>query len=132
VQWLGFRGSQDSFKQLVQSVPEWISRSGLIAEAGSLSVNLQVSYTSSSFADALNTVEPPANGAVGLVPAYALVDLNAGMDMTEWLRVRAGVNNLFDRQYFTKRPEFYPGPGIWPGDGRALQFTVELRQGALN
>jgi Fe(3+) dicitrate transport protein len=42
------------------------------------------------------------------------------------MRVRAAVNNLFDLQYFTKRPQFYPGPGIWPSDGRALQLTAEL------
>lgn len=117
---------------VIQSVPEWISRSGLTAETGALSVNLLVSHTSDSFADALNTVEPTANGAVGLVPAYTLVDVNVGAEATEWLRVRAGVNNLFNAQYFTKRPEFYPGPGIWPGDGRSLQVTVELRHGSLN
>lgn len=116
----------------IQSVPEWISRSGLTAESGAVSVNFLLSHTSSSFADALNTIEPTANGAVGLVPAHTLVDVNAGMEATDWLRVRAGVNNLFDEQYFTKRPEFYPGPGIWPGDGRSLQVTVELRYGALN
>ncbi len=43
----------------------------------------------------------------------------------DWLRIQAGVNNLLDRQYFTKRPEFYPEPGVWPSDGRAGQLSVE-------
>lgn len=110
----------------VESVPSWISRSGLSVVAGRLSSNLLVSHTSASYADPLNTVAPSANGAVGVVPAYTLVDLNAGFDVTGWMRVRAGVNNLFDRKYFAKRPQFYPGPGVWPSDGRSLQLSVEL------
>ena len=51
----------------------------------------------------------------------------AGVRVLDWLRLRAGVSNLFDRSYFTKRPQFYPGPGIWPSDGRGFQATVELR-----
>src|SRR5690606_17827440 len=98
----------------LESVPEWISRTGLSLEAGRFSTNLLVSHTTSSFADPLNTLEPSPNGAVGLVPAYTLLDVNGSVGVTEWMRLRAGVNNLLDEQYFTKRPEFYPGPGIWP------------------
>ncbi len=46
---------------------------------------------------------------MGLVRAYTLVDLSAGLEGIEWLRIRAGINNLFDRQYFTKKLQFYPG-----------------------
>ena len=111
----------------IASVPEWISRSGLAIDGERFSANLLISYVSDSFADPLNTVDPPPNGAVGPVPAYTVVDLNAALQATEWLRLRVGVNNLFDEQYFTKRPEFYPGPGVWPSDGRAMQFSIELQ-----
>jgi Fe(3+) dicitrate transport protein len=110
----------------VESVPEWMSRSGISLEAGPVSAGFLVSYVDESFADPLNTVVPSANGAVGLVPAYALADLNVGFEVAEWLRVRAGINNLFDKRYFTKRPQFYPGPGVWPSDGRSLQLSVDL------
>ena len=63
---------------------------------------------------------------MGLVPAYTLVDLNVGLEGTEWLQIRAGINNLFDRQYFTKRPQFYPGPGVWLSDGRSFQLSADL------
>lgn len=112
----------------IESVPEWISRSGLALDEERFSANLLVSYVSDSFADPLNTVEPPPNGAVGVVPAYTVVDLNAAVQATEWLRLRVGVNNLFDEMYFTKRPQFYPGPGVWPSDGRGAQFSVELQR----
>ena len=112
----------------IESVPEWISRSGLAIDGGRFSSNLLVSYVSDSFADPLNTVDPPPNGAVGVVPAYTVVDLNAALQASEWLRFRVGVNNLFDEQYFTKRPEFYPGPGVWPSDGRGMQFSLEIHR----
>ena len=112
----------------IESVPRWISRSGLALDRDRLSANLLVSYVSDSFADALNTRTPSPNGAVGIVPAYTVVDLNAAIRARDWLRIRAGINNLLDRQYFTKRPQFYPGPGIWPSDGRTVQLSVELER----
>lgn len=110
----------------LESVPEWISRSGVSMQVGRASANLLLSYVAKSFSDPVNTVIPSSNGAVGLVPAYTLVDLNVGLEGTEWLQIRAGINNLFDRQYFTKRPQFYPGPGVWPSDGRSLQLSADL------
>ena len=52
----------------MQSVPELISRSGLTLSGGPASLTLLYSYTAESYADALNTRTPSANGAVGLVP----------------------------------------------------------------
>ena len=112
----------------IESVPRWISRSGLALDGERFSVNVLVSHVSESFADPLNTVEAPPNGAVGMVPAYTVVDANVALRATEWLRVRVGANNLFDERYFTKRPAFYPGPGVWPSDGRGAQLTVEVRR----
>jgi Fe(3+) dicitrate transport protein len=63
---------------------------------------------------------------VGLVPAYTVADANGAFEVTDWLTIRVGVNNLFDAQYFTKRPQFYPGPGVWPSDARSLQLSVDL------
>ena len=95
-------------------------------EVGRASANLLLSYVDKSFSDPVNTIIPSPNGAVGLVPAHTLVDLNMGFEGTEWLRIRAGINNLFDRRYFTKRPQFYPGPGVWPSDGRSFQLSADL------
>jgi Fe(3+) dicitrate transport protein len=110
----------------VESVPEWISRNGLNIKYDDLSVSLLYSYTGETFADPLNTVEPSANGAVGLVPAYGLLDLNASYRL-RILNFRLSINNLTGKQYFTKRPTFYPGPGVWPSDGRSVVLTVGIR-----
>ena len=99
-------------------------------QVGRASANLLLSYVAKSFSDPVNTVIPSSNGAVGLVPAYTLVDLNVGLEGTEWLQIRAGINNLFDRQYFTKRPQFYPGPGVWPNprpSGKAPETNCSAR-----
>ena len=110
----------------VESVPEWISRNGLNIRFKNLSVSMLYSYTGKTFADPLNTVTPSATGAVGLVPSYGLLDLNASYRIHK-LTFRLSVNNLTDKQYFTKRPTFYPGAGIWPSDGRSVVLTVGVK-----
>ncbi len=111
----------------VQSVPSLISRNGLTVTWGRLSTTLLYSYTDDSYADALNTVIPSANGAVGLVPGYGIFDLSAVYQINENFSLRGSINNLADEQYFTKRPSFYPGPGVWPSDGRSMHLSAEAR-----
>ncbi len=110
----------------VESVPEWISRNGVNVRYKGLSVSLLYSYTAKSFADPLNTVEPTATGAVGLVPSYGLLDLNTTYRIRK-LTIRFNVNNIANKQYFTKRPTLYPGAGVWPSDGRSVSLTVGIR-----
>ncbi|MBN8680339.1 MAG: TonB-dependent receptor [Chitinophagales bacterium] len=110
----------------VESVPEWISRNGVNVRYKGLSVSLLYSYTAKSFADPLNTVEPNATGAVGLVPSYGLLDLNTTYRIRK-LTIRFNVNNIANKQYFTKRPTLYPGAGVWPSDGRSVSLTVGIR-----
>ncbi|MFN0174567.1 MAG: TonB-dependent receptor family protein [Saprospiraceae bacterium] len=110
----------------VESVPEWISRNGLNIRYKKLSASLLYSYTAMSFADPLNTIEPSATGAVGLVPAYGLLDFNASFRYRNFI-LRFNVNNLLDEKYFTKRPTFYPGAGVWPSDGRSVVVTVGVK-----
>jgi hypothetical protein len=43
------------------------------------------------------------------------------------LCVRAGVSNIFNKQYFTNRSTMYPGPGIWPSDGSNVYLTVGIK-----
>lgn len=111
----------------VEAVPKWISRNGLDILYKGFSCTILYSYTSSTFSDALNTVTPPASGAKGFTPAYSIWDFNASLRTNSHFTIRTGINNLFDKQYFTKRPTFYPGPGIWPGDGRNVYVTLGIK-----
>ena len=111
----------------VESAPDLITRNGVTLRYRKLNYSLLYSYTSNSFADALNTVEPlKSTGAVGLVPAYGLLDMNAGFRFSKMIELRLNINNIFNKKYFTKRPSFYPGPGIWPSEGRSGSITIAL------
>ena len=111
----------------IESVPNVISRNGVSFKFKKLSVSTLFSYTSKTYADALNTEIPSANGAVGLVPAYTLLDINATYRVYKNVTIRLSINNLTDKRYFTKRPTFYPGPGIWSSDGRSMNVTIAIK-----
>jgi Fe(3+) dicitrate transport protein len=112
----------------VESAPGIITRNGAALRYRKFSLSTLFSYTGESFADALNTVAPAkATGAVGLVPSYALVDLNGSFRFSKNLEARVTVSNVTDKQYFTKRPTLYPGPGVWPSEGRSFSTSVIIR-----
>lgn len=111
----------------VESVPNIISRNGITLYYNEFQLSILYSYVSESFADALNTRIPTPTGAVGLVPEYGLLDLNALYKYSENLTFRFNVSNALDKSYFTKRPLFYPGPGIWPSDRRSFNLTLQFK-----
>jgi Fe(3+) dicitrate transport protein len=40
------------------------------------------------------------------------------------LQLKAGINNVLDERYFTRRAGGYPGPGALPADGRSLFISI--------
>lgn len=112
----------------IESVPNVISRNGVTFQYTKLSISGLYSYTADSYADALNTVVAPPSGAVGLVPAYGILDVSASYKFSSSFELKISINNVTDESYFTKRPLFYPGPGIWPSDGRngSLVFIFRI------
>ncbi|GAB2818455.1 TonB-dependent receptor [Ferruginibacter profundus] len=112
----------------VESAPDVITRNGVTLRVRKVSFSALYSYTAETFADALNTVQAPkATGAVGLVPAYGILDMNAAFRFSKNLELKMSINNCINKQYFTKRPLFYPGPGVWPSDGRNGNITLAVR-----
>jgi Fe(3+) dicitrate transport protein len=111
----------------IESVPSVITRNGVTLRYWKFSLTTLYSYTAKSYADALNTEKPPTTGAVGLVPAYGLLDINASVHITRNIDLRVNINNVTNQSYFTKRPTMYPGPGIWPSDGRNMTASVAVR-----
>jgi len=108
----------------VESVPDVITRNGVTLKAGITSISLLYSFTGETYADPLNTKIPSATGAVGLVPSYGLLDINASFRVSEMVKLRFNINNVTNEHYFTKRPTFYPGPGVWPSDGRSVSASI--------
>lgn len=59
------------------------SRNGLTYQYTKLSITLLYSFTSSTYADALNTALPNPSGSAGLVPSYGIVDMNLTYQVTK-------------------------------------------------
>lgn len=111
----------------VEGVPDWISRNGITIRFREASLSLLYSFTGESYADALNTREPSATGSVGLVPSYSILDINTSVRISNQVMVRVNLNNVTNERYFTKRPSFYPGPGIWSSDGRSVSVSIGVK-----
>jgi Fe(3+) dicitrate transport protein len=108
----------------VENAPEHILRTGITAGYKGLLLTGQLSYVSEAFADANNTITPTANAQNGLIPSYTITDLTATYKFSKALNIKAGINNLFDERYFTRRAGGYPGPGLLPADGRSFFVSV--------
>lgn len=108
----------------VEYAPNYIHRIGATFTYNNVSLSYQHSFTAEVFADAANTATPAVNGQVGLIPAYNVADLNFRVKFLKNYSIRAGVNNLYDKPYATRRAGGYPGPGLLPGDGRTWYLSV--------
>ena len=111
----------------LEGVPNVITRTGITATIKSMSVSLLHSYVGEQFSDALNTQAISPNGAVGKVPSYGIIDFQGLYVVHKHCQIRFGINNLLNKQYYTKRPTMYPGPGIWPSDGRGVNLGLHLQ-----
>lgn len=108
----------------VEQAPRVVYRTGVTYGVRAFSTTFQVSHTSASFGDANNSVLPTADAEAGLVPAYTLLDWSGRLGLGKRYDLTAGVNNLGDARYFTKRTGEYPGPGILPGMGRSFYAGI--------
>jgi len=108
----------------VENAPENIVRAGISAGYKSFLLTGQLSYVDETFSDANNTVAVSGNAQTGLIPSYTITDLTATYKFSKGLNVKAGINNLFDERYFTRRAGGYPGPGALPADGRTFFVSV--------
>jgi Fe(3+) dicitrate transport protein len=110
----------------VENAPLNIFRGGLTYNLKGFSITGQVSYVDRVFADANNTGTPTANGQNGVIPSYTITDISAGYVFNKHFNIKAGVNNLTNEMYFTRRAGGYPGPGLLPADGRNFFTTVGI------
>ena len=111
----------------VENAPRKINRFGATYSYTNFSMTWQLSDIGEAFSDASNTVTPNAAATVGLIPAYQVQDLSASWKFWKQHSIKAGVNNLTDARYFTRRAGGYPGPGILPADGRTFYLTAALK-----
>lgn len=108
----------------VENAPQNIFRGGITFTYKDLNVTTQLSSVGKAFSDANNTEAVTANAQNGLIPSYTVSDITAGYKLKNGLKIKAGLNNVFDKTYFTRRAGGYPGPGALPADGRTFFVSV--------
>ena len=91
------------------------------------STQLQLSYNSGQFSDASNAVEPSGDAVIGYIPSYYVMDFSLRYEFPKWFQAEAGINNLLNATYYTRRATAYPGPGILPSDGRSFYLTLQYK-----
>lgn len=108
----------------VENAPRYIHNFGITWSNKQFSSTLQYKISGQIFTDANNTVAPSANGVTGLLEGYNLLDLSTEYKFLKNYNIRAGINNLANERYATRRAGGYPGPGILPGEGRTFFLSV--------
>lgn len=108
----------------VEYAPRYTFRSGLNIKWKFVAVSAQISHSAAVFASADNTVEPSVTATDGLIPAYTVADLTISITPCAHFELKAGVNNIADVRYFTRRAGGYPGPGILPAEARNMWLSV--------
>lgn len=109
----------------IEDVPNVTTKSGVTYRCGGFATSLQYSYTSDQYSDATNAEFDPT-AVAGLIPAYSVTDFTASYTY-RMFKLEAGINNLTDERYFTRRATGYPGPGIIPSDARNFFVTLQLK-----
>ena len=112
----------------VEFVPLYNAKVGMGLGYGNFLTSTQITYVSSQFTDAYNRptdTDDNTYGIFGEIPAYYVMDFSAAY---KWKRFKleAGVNNVTNNWYFTRRATGYPGPGIIPSEPRVFYTTLEF------
>jgi len=111
----------------VEFVPAFNFKTGINFGYNNFESSLQFTAISTQFTDAQNSpiaaVGDNRSGIVGPIPGYSVVDITASYKYKQF-QFNAGINNLFNKAYYTRRATGYPGPGIIPSVGISPFFTL--------
>ncbi len=105
----------------VELIPPINIKTGFNFKYKNLKVSYQFSFVDEQYSDATNAELVP-HATVGLIPSYHVQDLSLDYTIKKF-KFGAGINNLWNNYYFTRRANAYPGPGIIPADGRNFYFN---------
>ena len=113
----------------VEFIPEVNLKTGISFGYKNFLTALQYSYLSAQFTDATNSEYNPSNSirVDGAIPEYNIMDLSSSYTFTKNIKLEAGINNVLNNSYFTRRATGYPGPGIIPAEPRSFYATLEIK-----
>ncbi|MEX1003199.1 MAG: TonB-dependent receptor [Crocinitomicaceae bacterium] len=109
----------------VELVPPVTVKTGVKLYSGNFSASYLFTYVHKHFTDGTNAEFDP-NAVVGIIPSYYVMDVGASYKFNKYLTTKAGINNLTNNHYFTRRASGYPGPGIIPSDGINFYVTLDV------
>ena len=109
----------------VELVPPVTAKTGVRYQYGRWRFSYLCSFVARQFSEATNAIFDP-DAIAGIIPAYYVMDYNMQFELNKKINFKAGVNNMTNNHYFTRRATGYPGPGIIPSDGISFYFTVGL------
>ncbi len=115
----------------VEFIPRFNFKTGINFGYKNLSTSIQYTLLSEQFTDANNNPAPQAgqsnlSGIVGTIPSYGVLDISAAYTWKRF-KLEAGVNNVLDESYFTRRATGYPGPGIIPAEPVTFYTTLQIK-----
>jgi Fe(3+) dicitrate transport protein len=108
----------------VENAPRYIHNFGLSWGKKNISTTLQCRMSGKIFTDANNTTTPSTNGVTGLLESYKVFDLSTEYKFFQNYNFKAGINNIFNEKYATRRSTGYPGPGILPGESTTFYISI--------
>lgn len=111
----------------VEFIPALNIKTGTQLAYKQLKASIQYSYLSSQYTDAQNSTDADPTATVGVLPAYAVMDLSLSYQVKKWLRLEGSINNVRNKIYATRRASGYPGPGLLPADGRSFFLTAAVK-----
>jgi Fe(3+) dicitrate transport protein len=109
----------------VEASTKYINRIGLTYSDKKLSGTMQMSNVGDAFGDATNA-RVSSDPVAGYIPAYSVFDASATYRINRY-SLKAGMNNIADKKYFTLRADEYPGPGIIPSIGRSFYVGISAK-----
>lgn len=113
----------------VEFIPDINLKTGINFGYKNLTGSLQYTYLSEQFTDATNApqdINDNQRGIEGSIPQYSVLDFSLAYSWKRY-RIEAGINNLLDEVYFTRRATGYPGPGIIPSEPLTWYATVQIK-----
>jgi len=111
----------------VENAPKSIGRYGATYSIKKFSSTFQLNQVSDVFTDAVNTEKANATSTVGKISGYTVMDISMTYLFAQKYNVKAGINNLADETYATRRSGGYPGPGLLPANGRTWFISFGAR-----
>ena len=117
-------GSKNYTGNFVENAPRNINRYGLTYKFNRFSMTFQYNQVGAIYTDALNTELPNTKATIGKIDGFKVMDVSTTYLINGKYNVKAGINNLTDENYSTRRAGGYPGPGLLPANGRTFYFSI--------